>query len=96
MPHGITTLKANTKVRAHTRIGYDREIGLGLMRIEGFDGGLSLRQNLRADQLQDLIDQATSVLAQMLDDKAIGTDTLHDRNLAGIDRLQHLLNRGDL
>lgn len=93
MAHGITTVEYTGKGRQHTRLHYQSDIGLAAMVTQGLDGGLKITQNLRADQVQALIDNATLVLGQMLEAKAIGTDTLAEINARGIDRLEHLINR---
>lgn len=96
MPHGLAEITYKGRYRAHTRLKYDSEIGLAALTTNGFDSGLTITQYLAAHQVQALIDNASLVLAKMLDAKAIGTDTLAEINARGIDRLEHLINRGEL
>lgn len=96
MPHGLAEITYKGRYRAHTRLRYQRDMGLAALITGGLDSGLEITQYLAAHQVQALIDNASLVLATMLDDKAIGTDTLAEANARGIDRLEHLINRGDL
>ena len=60
-------------------------------------GDLEVRVNLRADQLRELIADASKALGAMVaDPAAIGHDNVMTNNRVGIDRLEASLNRGAL
>lgn len=91
---GYAQIAYASKAKTVARVRYHDELKLAELTLTG---DLDVTMRLRADELDKLIAEASKVLAAMSEDPhSIGHTALVQSRQIGLDRLEHVLNRGAL
>lgn len=88
--NGIARISFNTKTPTVVRVKYNPVTFLAELTLAG---DLEVNMNLRAEELRNLISDASKALGAMVDDPAaIGYDAVTKSHVAAISRLEHAVN----
>lgn len=91
--NGIARVTYAAKHRTVARFGYDRDLKLARLSI---GGEVEVTMSLTTDQLDALLRDGARTLGAMLDDPAsIGHDTFTASEASALERLGHIIERGD-